>query len=123
MEVFTMTTNNTSKFTKAIITTSICLAIAGTCFLLVYAATDREHFVQSGNTIDKNQALSVALEDAQLQERDLDYIKNEYDRDDNQYEIEFAVINLDDNTRYVYEYEIDGRSGEIIHQEIDRDFV
>ena len=183
---------NESKKTKVIVTTSIVLAIVGTCFLLIYARTsdgnlteaearniaytdanitssqvvnetikhdpddkayviniiandgkdsyeyeintvtgiimDKEHISYSSpaldkEIIDKAKALSIALKDAGVDERDLDSVKNEFDMDDKEYDIEFTVINLADNTKYVYEYEIDGELGNIIHHEKEKHFL
>lgn len=68
----------------------------------------------------QDEALGIALEDAGIDEKDVDRSRVELDYDDNSliYDVEFYSGNEE------YDYEIDAKTGEVlsVDREIDRDF-
>ena len=71
----------------------------------------------ANNYITQETAKATALNHAGVKESDVQFVKNEFDRDDGKavYEIEFK------HGAYEYEYEIDALTGEVIKSEKDID--
>ena len=67
--------------------------------------------------ITREQAISIALENAKLTEKDIKNLEADFDADEKlpQWEISFEIWD------YEYSYEIDAYSGEIINAEKDKD--
>ena len=67
--------------------------------------------------ITKDQAITIALDNAKLAKKDVKNLTAELDKDEKnpQWEVEFGIWD------YEYSYDIDAYSGEIINAEKDKD--
>lgn len=63
--------------------------------------------------ITKSQAMDIVLEDVSLKIKDTDVISINYEKDDNEYEIEFSS----NKVKKKFEYTINARNGNIIEKE------
>lgn len=81
--------------------------------------TPQENSGSSAITLEE--AKSIAVKDAGFQESEVTFVKQTYDKSDNEYDIEFTAKDKSDSKTYKHEYDISGVDGKIVNKEKDTD--
>lgn len=77
---------------------------------------------QSTNSaVTLEQAKSTALKDGGFSESEVSFVKQEFDADNNEYDVEYIATDKNDGKKYKYEYEVNASNGNINSKNKDVD--
>lgn len=76
---------------------------------------------QNTAAITVDHAKETALRDGGFTVSEVEFVKQKYDREDNDYDIEYIATDKKDGKKYKYEYEISASDGKIVKSEKDAD--